>query len=185
MDFIKTVFLGPKNHPISGLPVNIYFLPAKGDLDILPSIVFRPLQHQWVQHCWNQTWFSLSRRVPYQYKKIVSVMLSSRPGTSLLYLLMSNKFIRCFHHSWIFLSLRAQLTLLQPGGQIMPTTLLLAHPDLKSQRQLCVFAELPKAPSTLRGVWEARTFNPMTLPYQLILPPFLITQPCLSMSVRL
>ena len=30
-----------------------------------------------------------------------------------------------------------QLTLLQPGGQIMPTTLLLAHPDLKTQRHLC------------------------------------------------
>jgi hypothetical protein len=33
-------------------------------------------------------------------------------------------------------NLGAQLTLLQPGGQIMPTTLLLAHPDLKSQRHL-------------------------------------------------
>ena len=32
--------------------------------------------------------------------------------------------------------LGVQLTLLQPGGQIMPTTLLLAHPDLKTQRQL-------------------------------------------------
>ena len=31
----------------------------------------------------------------------------------------------------------AQLSLSQPGGQIMPTTLLLAHPDLKSQRHLC------------------------------------------------
>ena len=30
------------------------------------------------------------------------------------------------------------LTLLQPGGQIMPTTLLLDHPDLKTQRQLCI-----------------------------------------------
>ena len=29
-------------------------------------------------------------------------------------------------------------TLLQPGGQIMPTTLLLAHPDLKTQRQLWI-----------------------------------------------
>ena len=28
--------------------------------------------------------------------------------------------------------LAAQLTLSQPGGQIMPTTLLLAHPDLKT-----------------------------------------------------
>ena len=26
------------------------------------------------------------------------------------------------------------------GGQIMPTTLLLAHPDLKTQRQLCTVA---------------------------------------------
>ena len=34
-------------------------------------------------------------------------------------------------------NLEVQLTLLQPGGQIMPTTLLLAHPDLKSQRHLC------------------------------------------------
>ena len=34
-------------------------------------------------------------------------------------------------------TLGAQLTLLQPGGQIMPTTLLLAHPDLKTQRHLC------------------------------------------------
>ena len=34
-------------------------------------------------------------------------------------------------------ALGVQLTLLQPGGQIMPTTLLLAHPDLKTQRHLC------------------------------------------------
>ena len=33
--------------------------------------------------------------------------------------------------------LGVQLTLLQPVGQIMPTTLLLAHPDLKTQRHLC------------------------------------------------
>ena len=33
-------------------------------------------------------------------------------------------------------NLGAQLTLLQPGGHIMPTTFLLAHPDLKSQRHL-------------------------------------------------
>ena len=31
-----------------------------------------------------------------------------------------------------------QLTLLQPGGQIVPTTLLLANRDLKNQRQLCI-----------------------------------------------
>ena len=31
-----------------------------------------------------------------------------------------------------------QLTLLQPGGQIMPTTLLLTHPDLKSYLHLCI-----------------------------------------------
>ena len=36
-------------------------------------------------------------------------------------------------------NLGVQLTLLKPGGQIMPTTLLLAHPDLKTQRQLCIF----------------------------------------------
>ena len=35
-------------------------------------------------------------------------------------------------------NLGGQLTLLQPGGQIMPTTLLLAHPDLKTQRHLCL-----------------------------------------------
>ena len=29
-------------------------------------------------------------------------------------------------------NLGVQLTLLQPGGQIMPTALLLAHPDLKT-----------------------------------------------------
>ena len=29
-----------------------------------------------------------------------------------------------------------QLTLFQPGGQIMPTTLLLAYPDLKTYRHL-------------------------------------------------
>ena len=33
-------------------------------------------------------------------------------------------------------NLGAQLTLLQPEGQIVPTTLLLAHPDLKTQRHL-------------------------------------------------
>ena len=33
-------------------------------------------------------------------------------------------------------NLGVQLTLLQPGGQIMPTTLLLAHPYLKTQRHL-------------------------------------------------
>ena len=33
-------------------------------------------------------------------------------------------------------NLGVQLTLLQPGGQIMPATLLLAHPDLKIQRHL-------------------------------------------------
>ena len=32
-----------------------------------------------------------------------------------------------------------QLTLLQLGGQIMPITLLLAHQDLKTQRQLWIF----------------------------------------------
>ena len=31
----------------------------------------------------------------------------------------------------------ADFTLLQPGGQIKPTTLLLAHPDLKTQWHLC------------------------------------------------
>ena len=31
-------------------------------------------------------------------------------------------------------NLGVHLTLLQPGGRIMPTTLLLAHPDLKTQR---------------------------------------------------
>ena len=36
-------------------------------------------------------------------------------------------------------NLEGQLTLLQPGGQIMPTTLLLAHPDLKTQRHLCIY----------------------------------------------
>ena len=35
-------------------------------------------------------------------------------------------------------NLGAHLTLLQPGGQIMPTTLLLVHPDLKTERHLCV-----------------------------------------------
>ena len=35
-------------------------------------------------------------------------------------------------------NLVVQLTLLQPGGQIMLTTLLLAHPDLKTQRRLGV-----------------------------------------------
>ena len=30
----------------------------------------------------------------------------------------------------------SSVTLLQPGGQIMPTTLLLPHPDLKTQRHL-------------------------------------------------
>ena len=39
---------------------------------------------------------------------------------------------------WAGWALGVQLTLLQPGGQIMPTTLLLAHPDLKTQRQLCI-----------------------------------------------
>ena len=29
-------------------------------------------------------------------------------------------------------NLGVQLTLFQPGGQIVPTTLLLAHPDLKT-----------------------------------------------------
>ena len=28
--------------------------------------------------------------------------------------------------------------LLQPGGQIMPTTFMLAHPDLKTKRHLCI-----------------------------------------------
>ena len=37
---------------------------------------------------------------------------------------------------WAGWALGVQLTLLQPGGQIMPTTLLLAHPDLKTQRHL-------------------------------------------------
>ena len=36
-------------------------------------------------------------------------------------------------------NLGVQLTPLQPGGQIMPTTLLLAHPDLKTQRHLWSF----------------------------------------------
>ena len=40
-------------------------------------------------------------------------------------------------HSAAARNLGAQLTLLQPGGQIMPTRLLLAHPDLKTQRHLC------------------------------------------------
>ena len=35
------------------------------------------------------------------------------------------------------LNMVVQSTLLQPGGQIMPTTLLLAHPDFKTQRHLC------------------------------------------------
>ena len=35
-------------------------------------------------------------------------------------------------------NLGVQLTLSQPGGQIMPTTFLLAHPDLKTQRHLCI-----------------------------------------------
>ena len=35
-------------------------------------------------------------------------------------------------------NLGVQLTLSQPGGQIMPTTSLLAHPDLKTQRHLCL-----------------------------------------------
>ena len=34
-------------------------------------------------------------------------------------------------------NLGVQLTLLQPRGQIMPNALMLAHPDLKIQRQLC------------------------------------------------
>jgi hypothetical protein len=34
--------------------------------------------------------------------------------------------------------LEVQFTLLQPGGQIMPTTLLLAYLDLKTQRHLCI-----------------------------------------------
>ena len=34
-------------------------------------------------------------------------------------------------------NLGVQLTLLQPGVQIMPTKLLLAHPDLKTQWHLC------------------------------------------------
>ena len=33
---------------------------------------------------------------------------------------------------WAGWNLGVQLTLLQPGGQIMPNTLLLAHPDLKT-----------------------------------------------------
>ena len=42
-------------------------------------------------------------------------------------------------------NVEAQLTLLQPAGQIMPTPLLLAHPDLKTQRQLCyVMFEIKK-----------------------------------------
>ena len=36
-----------------------------------------------------------------------------------------------------------QLTLLQPGGQIMPTTLLLAQPDLKTQRHLWIDKNIP------------------------------------------
>ena len=35
-------------------------------------------------------------------------------------------------------NLGVKLTLLQPGGQIMLTTLLLAHPDLKTQRQVVI-----------------------------------------------
>ena len=35
-------------------------------------------------------------------------------------------------------NLVVQLTLLAPGGQIMPTTLLLAHPDLKTQRHILI-----------------------------------------------
>ena len=35
---------------------------------------------------------------------------------------------------------------IQPGGQIMPTTLLVAHPDLKTQRYLCWLSwAVPKA----------------------------------------
>ena len=41
-------------------------------------------------------------------------------------------------------NLGVQLTLLQPGGQIMSTTLLLAHPDLKTQRHLCTPLENPQ-----------------------------------------
>ena len=36
-------------------------------------------------------------------------------------------------------NLGVQLTLLQPGGQSMPTKLLLANPDLKTQRHLCIW----------------------------------------------
>ena len=35
-------------------------------------------------------------------------------------------------------NLGVQLSLLQPGGQIIPTTLLLAHPDLKTKWHLCI-----------------------------------------------
>ena len=38
-------------------------------------------------------------------------------------------------------NLRVQLTLLQPEGQIMSTTLLLAHLDLKTQRHICHIME--------------------------------------------
>ena len=40
--------------------------------------------------------------------------------------------------SW---NLGVQLTLLQPGGQIMSTTLLLAHQDLKTLQHLCYGSE--------------------------------------------
>ena len=39
---------------------------------------------------------------------------------------------------WHTRNLGVQLTLLQPRWQIMPTTLLLAHPGLKTQRQLWI-----------------------------------------------
>ena len=47
------------------------------------------------------------------------------------------RFNMCLLVSAAARNLGVQLTLLQPGGQIMPTTLLLAHPDLKTQRHLC------------------------------------------------
>ena len=40
-------------------------------------------------------------------------------------------------YCYISVIVSVQLTLLQPRGQIMPYTLLLVHPDLKTQRQLC------------------------------------------------
>ena len=54
------------------------------------------------------------------------------------------KYLVSFGMKLLFLTqwcrnLGAQLTLFQPWGQIMPTTLLIAHLDLKTSRHLCHF----------------------------------------------